>query len=204
MGLDIYKYEIINPSGKQKDYLERQNYFILKKTETNKNMISFFKNFKKFVVKKEGDYIDWKKSFENIGLNYSDYELRCTSHKGYEFVKKGSSYVLNIFDDEDLNNQNDPADYVLFNDEMLSVFKETVKTIYTEQIGYQRKGMKKEFYSDYLSGCWYVAESNISEDNGVYFAYNKTLLDKAKKFAENETSIKNWTLKDNECVYFSA
>lgn len=209
MGLDIYKYKIVDVSMMTLEEKDKYSSFKLEKDETNKNTIAFFETFKHFSIKEEQEYIHWVKTFEAIGLKYGDYEWRSTSNKGYEFVKKGSNYVINIFDDEDeaIKNQilTDPFEYVVINDEMLITYFESVDVIYAEENNYQRKGMDKSFYSDYLSGCWYVAESNINEDDGIFFAFTKELLDKAKNYSYDcdETPITKWELEENEFVFFS-
>lgn len=188
MGLDIIGCRvIIDESEINKD----TPYIRYTKDETNKNILSFFKHFEKYIHSKDEEFLDFEKLFEEHKLKYDDFNL-------LSYGTEENGKVMFTF--ENISNKDET---ISFEEIIIPIIIENIQVIYYENTNfYQRKGMKENFYSQYLSGCWYVADSKIDKDDGILFAFTDELVEKAKTFAEKNTPIKKFKLSELEFLDF--
>jgi len=188
MGLDIYKYKI----SKERVQGEFAPNRILKSTfSDSKNGLDFFKKFKKYIILDDVEYYDIENFFIQKNINIDDYNLFIEDSSVFTFVNKITEERLTI-------KHNDPE---------FKTIQEEAIYMKIPEIGYQRKGMKKEFYSEFLNGCWYIAgaEKKFKDCNeDIYFILDNTQLNYAKTFVEDkECALYNWELRDDEFIYLS-
>lgn len=186
MGLDIYKYRVVKKGtlGSDKQIFD----------DSTKNEIAFFEHFKDFVVYEDIEYYDWEKTFESLGYDENNYEW---IYQRYNDEKEDTEFgYKEIGTDKEIS---------IFNSQCIPVIRSTpVLYIKNDNDFYQRKQMSTEFYSHYLGGCWYVAESAIPLDEGIRFAFTQELVDRAKEYADDGSPIKDLVLGENEFIYFCA
>ena len=187
MGLDIYKYRVVD-KGTHGAHIHIFS-------DDTKNEVAFFEYFKDFVTYEDIEFYDWEKTFESLGYDQNNYRW---TYQGYNEEKDDTEFKY-----KENGTENEIS---IFHSQCIFKTVPTAVLFYVnaEPYFYQRKGMKKEFYSHYYGGCWYVAESAIPTDEGISFAFTQDILDKAKEYAEDDTPIKNCILGKNEFVYFCA
>lgn len=196
MGLDIYKYTVLKKEDGE-NLARNEEFFELPYREKNKHMIGLFNHFKDYVFKKE--YVVFnEEAFESKYLN------------GCGYIDFFSVPEWNISLPEDF----EPDGYILVRDDDSSVFiskKEydsfwvSVKldTLLVASEYLQRKGMSKEFYSEFLSGCWYITDSKNDKDDSPNVVYTNDMLNEAKKYCiDDEYPIASLVLAENEFLYF--
>jgi hypothetical protein len=191
MGLDIQKYRVVKHTVQPNKDVHT---FKLTLDTTNRNELAFFQHFRDYTYTVQTDYIDVGPWFEGKGLRFEDYRLRAIRYDEHR-NDTASDYELIA----------DPSVKITaYNIELpLIVVEETALDVVNVP-GYQRKQMSTEFYSDYLQGCWYVADASGDKDNGIIFAYTKELLDQAKTYADPNAPIHSWSLGKLEFVEFDA
>lgn len=177
MGLDISLYEVDSNATK---------FVYLEPDHTNKSRIRLFDKFAKFVQIKSHPVVDILATFQKVGLNYEDYSLYCTVDDRYTF-----------------NHDSDGTEITFHQDDLVLVDIE-IKYLPVKSISYQRKGMNREFYTQYLAGCWYVSsDTSINEDDSLDFAIAQDELERAKQFAVDGEPIHNWKLNEMQFVEFN-
>lgn len=187
MGLDIIGCRVLTDVS---EITKDTSYIRCDKDETNKNILAFVKHFEKYIHSKSEEYLDFDTLFEQSNLKYDDYNF---ISYGVEENGKVMFNFENILTKE----------LISFEESKIPTIFKDIQVIYYEGTNfYQRKGMKEEFYSEYLSGCWYVADSKIDKDDGILFAFTDELVEKAKTFAEKGTPIKKFKLGELEFLDF--
>jgi len=71
---------------------------------------------------------------------------------------------------------------------VLPIINKKELALSTKQIDYQRKGMNKEFYKNYLG-------------KEIYYFWTNSQLDKIKKYCDEDEPLMNWNLKENQFIY---
>ena len=176
MGLDIYKFEVVDDSDES---------ITLYPDDTNKSKTALFEKFNKFVKVSKVDGIDRIATFENLGKDYQHYDFVGTG-EGIDFYNSHTEERLTISFDQAVHQTI------------------IVKELPVKEIKYQRKQMYSEFYTKFLAGCWYISEdTEIHEDDSKDYIFCKEDLDKAKKFAVDGAPIKEWDVADNQFVHFN-
>ncbi len=182
MGLDIYFYQVLEGNTKCKkedckwggDCTESN--LDLNKEDTNKSRIATFEAFKDKAFDVENEYLDIEKYKKDNG--YEDYEMVAQS-----YGEKSIGTLLKREDDGSLDYDN--GDTVEINLDYVPLFIENERRLDVCEVGYQRKGMKKNFYSDFIAGCWYVTENTeLEEDDSLDIIYKKEDFDRLKTYLD--------------------
>lgn len=179
MGLDIYCYTVV-PEKTEKSITYQLSIF-----EKNKHEIALFEHFKDFVTLKEEEIFNDKKFSDFIG---NDVEcINFTSEDGY--------YIITLDNDRE----------IFITEETYQSFFDScqLKTLYVIPYYLQRKGMSVKFYSEFLSGCWYIADSDNNEEDSPNVIFTNEMLKKAKTYADRNSPIKSLQLESNQFIYFS-
>lgn len=170
MGLDINIYKTIQPTKKLIDTC------VSDEDSLPHNLCGFsidenstLERFKDLSFKKTVEYIDFQKTFADLGLKFEEYKWDMTAEKGYYFM-------LNDNEPPDMNLCDDSEDYTGWD---LVVGWEMLKTIFKEEdwilaenIGWQRKGANTLFYEkDIWSHPPIVKESVLMEHFKLYFSH---------------------------------
>jgi hypothetical protein len=148
MGLDIYVVKPIEPTKKLINQVLKdkslpnglEDYSITDNPELER--------WKHLSFKKQVEYIDFKKSFEQFGLKEEDYEWRMTGGNGYYFDKKYKSSIISLtalVDDEF------GYDLCIPWEKLITFFKEE-DIIIGQEVGWQRKGANSLFYQKNENG----------------------------------------------------
>jgi hypothetical protein len=178
MGLDITLYRVTKDTDAQK--------FVLYPDDTNQSKLALFEKFKDFVVDATEHQTDIQKTFDLLGLDYKKYIFREVYADEVSFVDKDSGEELRI-----------PC-------ANLVEVEVPVKKLFVAQEAYQRKGMRKEFYTEIIAGCWYVDEnSSLADDESMDFALTQEDLDRAKTYADEDAPIHQWMLDEETFVEFN-
>ena len=195
MGLDIYKYRLAEPGEESDDFRE-----LIKEDfgGTNKAMNEFFERFKDKTVEVENTFYNVKEWFDNKKLDYRDYVCVET-----EYGPSGAiGTYAKVDDNKDIDYDNTIK--VVFSD--LSEYKKSQQAIRVIETDYQRKGMNKDFYTKFLSGCWYIStETELSEDDSKDIIFTKSDFEKAKEFLQSdEGGMAEWDfIEGRDAIYFS-
>lgn len=181
MGLDVYKMMVVE---------ESEHFFDLFEYEENKSMKALFNHFKNYAKDAVVEVDDWEKTFSDMGMHCEDWE-----------------WVSSTFDGESMKvtfHNPETKDVVKVNFEDVATKRVNVKRLFYTETAYQRKQMKTEFYTEFLSGCWYVSEDTQNEvEDSPDYVFTQQELNRAKSYATIGAPIVDWNLKDNEFVYFS-
>ena len=217
MGLDIYKYRPI--MEKTKDH-----YITLDKNL--KASVRMFDKFKNFIQLEDEEFLDLDLYFEKRGLDFSNYKFEYST--GLTGAKEQVLAELNDSRADSINNVEfiDIMDrgnteqkfigylvfsniktgaFVLFEEDVLPIKVIQEQVIYVEETGYQRKGMNRSFYTEFLSGCWYVDnDSKINEEDSLDVLSSKEEFDKMKEYVVIEDGyflpIMEWDFKEGEDI----
>lgn len=184
MGLDIYLYEI-DPNG--------DNTVENDPSYPNKYRDALFENFKDHVINKESDGFDIEAMFASRGLSHKDWSLLSTI---YDVIETDSGLAFTY--------QNDlTGEQIKFTKDQLINVKITTLVLSVREIGYQRKSMVNSFYTEILSGCWYVT-GDIDKDSAdsMDVVFDNDQLAKVKIHAVAGSPILNWSLGPNQFIYF--
>lgn len=180
MGLDAYKCKL------DKD---GENTITLYKDDTNKSKLALFERYSEYVEDGVQVLYDFDAALQKKGKNPDEWEWLSTEHHDRTtstFGKIGAKDRIAI-DSEEIPLRNEP-----------------VKRLRYTEVGYQRKQMKVEFYTNFLAGCWYLSEDTDKlKDDSIDYVLTQQELDCAKSYAIIGAPISDWNLKDNEFVYFS-
>ena len=226
MGLDIYNMKIIKkedlpPEIKDGiDHEELMNIVYKNDNFDGLNYLSEFEAeypnekrlFEKFkedkVLVKNVTLFDFEKSFKCAGLNIDDYSWYSMEFEDNPEDEDNPFTIVKFYE----KNKEDPESNIISfseKDNSLKIKKMDINylIIWKDEDGfYQRKGMKQEFYDKYTN-CWYMVNENDAreEDPLIYlFKEDKDLLKDIKKYAEENTNILNYEIKDdNEVLVFS-
>lgn len=179
MGLDIYKRVVCTPDD------DDASEMILGFEETNKSIIALFEHFSDYVYERDVKHADFQPLLDTHGM----VEIKGISY-GDDVIFTG------------VNAQGEVFDFIVEYDDIPHVFIHC-KCMKYKEIGYQRKGMNKQFYTEWLSGCWYVAESERNDDEAEIVIFSNERLKQCKKYCDDGQPFKNWSLTDKEYVAFS-
>lgn len=181
MGLDVYKMMVVG---------ESEHFFDLFEDEENKSMKALFNHFKDYLKDVAVEVNDWEKTFSGMRMCYEDWEWTSSTFDQdcvvVEFCNTKTKDVLKV------NAENVTTKFV------------NAKRLFYTETAYQRKQMETGFYTEFLSGCWYVSEDtqNEAEDSPDY-VFTQQELDRAKSYAMVGAPIVDWELEDKEFAYFS-
>lgn len=181
MGLDVYKIMVVE---------ESEHFFDLFEYEENKSMKALFNHFKNYAKDVVVEVYDLEKTFSGMEMRYEDWEWKYTTFDG---------------DDAVVTFRNpETKDVLKVNCEDVATKRVNAKRLFYTETAYQRKQMKTEFYTEFLSGCWYVSEDTQNEvEDSPDYVFTQQELNRAKSYAMIGAPIVDWSLKDNEFVYFS-
>lgn len=179
MGLDVYKCKV-DKRG--------ESTITLYKEDTNKSKIALFEKYSGWVEDELQEVYDFELALKNKGKNIDEWEWLSTSYDHnttFTFSKIGTKDRI-VFDSNDIPLRNEP-----------------VKRLRYSGVGYQRKQMKVEFYTNFLAGCWYVSEdTDKQEDDSVDYVITQDDLELAKTYCEDDAPMLQWTLGENEFIHF--
>jgi len=163
MGLDIYLEKIVNESN--------DKHPLTLSYDANQCMIDMFKYFDKYTHKVKTEYYDLEKYFKDeYGIDYEK-EIKLSIYSNtYKFYDKNDK----LYEIKDI-------------DKIPTIVKDEL-AIYSVEIGYQRKGMKNEFYKEYLN-------------KDIYVFWTNEQLEEIKKYCEPEANVLDWKLEDNQFIY---
>ena len=154
--------------------------------ETNKSKLALFHHFKEYVYDATREVYD----METLRTRHGVVELTrmCSDDLGWEMTgRNAEGNEINFF----------------CRDEDIPIKTEHGKGLRFEEVEYQRKGMKQEFYTNVLSGCWYVVDApDKSPDDANNFIFTNDLLDECKRYCEPNQRLLNWHLSEKEFVLF--
>lgn len=196
MGLDLYKMKVLKKadfdllSENEKSRFEPMTKY---EDEDNISTLNFFKKFNDYIVVENVEFYDFESKFKELGLDVNNYK-----QISYRFSEYNEYFEFQ-------NETNKDDTFKLYTKNLKTISK-PVENIYVKEIGYQRKGMKYEFYKEFYGSCWYVNgnDTEIQETETKYFVINNEDLNQMKKYAENDEPIKNWKLENDEFIYISA
>ena len=174
MGLDIYVRKIIKEQKREDDY------FQIDDEENNIPFPEWTKPFENEIVEKR---FDWEKYKEESGIDIND-DYPC-----YRYEKLTVLYPIKVGENE----------YINIDLDKVPICEVKIKSLFYEEVGYQRKGLNSNFYKDYEDG-------KIGK-----FVWTKEELERYKKdYCDNELSKNNFqeNIIDNftegeDCVTFS-
>lgn len=175
MGLDIHKNK---PCSKE----NADDSIQIFSDNTNKAVLALFEKFKDFVVDETEEIYNINEKTSN-GFVYS----------GMMLGEDDSCYLL--FEKDEVSYK--------FASDTFPIDKIPVKRLYYKEICYQRKGMKKSFYTDILSGCWYVEETEKNHDDSNDVIFTNELFQLSKTHCEEWSSYKDWILNADEFILYS-
>lgn len=179
MGLDVYK----NKVGKHGEHT-----LTLYKDDSNKSKIALFEKYSAFVEDDVEALYDIDSALKKKVHNPHEWEWLSTKYDScttYTFGKIGTNERI-VIDSEEIPLRNEP-----------------VKRLRYTNVGYQRKQMKAEFYTDFLAGCWYVSEdTDKHEDDSMDYVLTQDDLELAQTYCEDGAPMLEWVLGDNEFVHF--
>lgn len=180
MGLDIYLYEINSRGSKT---------FTLSNRAVNRSELLLFEKFNELTTSIDVEYYSFIECFKNKQLELKDYTWVMQDEKGYHFECNDTKNII-VFDYNTLEN---------------FTYIEKEKCLYAEEISYQRKGVTKDFYNKFYGNCWYVSnDSNIEEGQEHIFICDNETLKIVQQYCKDDYPFKDWCLKDNQFIYFSA
>lgn len=176
MGLDIHLYEVDTTS---------EQFLVLYEEDTNKSKNALFEKYFKCVVKDVEKIVDEEATFKKKCIDFEDYEWCMVSEDFIQYTNISDNSTIEICWDE-------------------CEWKEIpIKKLPVCSVVYQRKGMVESFYTQFLSGCWYVSEeTELDVDDSKDFVLTQQDLDKAKEFCKDGYPLKSWVLQDNQFVGF--
>ena len=182
MGLDIYKCKLDK---------EGSEVITLYKDDTNKSKLALFEKYADHAEDAVEAFYDFDTAFKLRGEKREEWEL-------WSFTCSDDDKATIAF------NKIGTEDRILFDEKDVPCYNESVKLLHYSMIGYQRKQMKPTFYTQVLSGCWYVSEdTDKHEDDSIDFVLTQEGLEQVKIHCESSASMLEWELGEDEFVYFS-
>lgn len=179
MGLDVYKHKV-DKRGERT--------LTLYKDDTNKSKLTIFEKYSDFAEDGVEVLYDFDTALQKKGKNPDEWEWLSTKvcdRTTITFGKIGSKERI-AFDSADIPLRNEP-----------------VKLLRYTKVGYQRNQMKVEFYTGFLSGCWYVSEdTDKNKDDSMDYVLTQDDLELAKTYCEDGAPMLEWVLGENEFVHF--
>lgn len=167
--------------------------------DTNKYMLAFFEKFKDYVVVIPEECYDNVATMKKFGYDYDKYDSDiCSKTQEFFAIEEDIEMIFKVIDpiSQEVLLVIEERDIILVNVD--------VKHIAYHPIHWQRSGMRKEFFTQYLAGCFYVSEdTTIAQDESMDIIYIQSDLDLAKTFAEPNQPIHEWLLQENQFVFFS-
>jgi hypothetical protein len=158
---------------------------------TNKAIERLRNRFSNYIVEEDVEYIDVKKVREDndipvdaaiVGIGYGGEDSTMTFDIG-----NGDTKTVKI-------GSNPPS--IMGKEE----------TLYGIEVEYQRKCMNTEFFTEVLSGCWYVDDNTeVSKDDSLEAVTTKEEFDKIKEYvSSDDCPLNNWEFVEGEnFIYFS-
>lgn len=192
MGLDIMMYKVI-----RKEEVEPDSEIVMtfSSDETNKSILELKEKFIDRISKVTNEYLDIEKA-EELGIIPKGYV-----NTGMSIGQKGTFLR---FADPDEDGDEDTSIEVNYED--IPTYEREDEVLYGHEIEYQRKCMSDKFYTDFLSGCWYMpGESDRSYDDSNEVISTKKKFDEARKYLlENSCPMMRWDFVEGEnFIYFS-
>jgi len=188
---------------------------------------------------KEMTYVDWKKSFSDLGLNDEDYEwcssggvtddwerheqdvrvaLKiddwATTRQHLDSVLKTNDWATvkehfilastpnewetvkqhldwNLFDTYVTFKNKISGEKLVFKEKSLPIYSRIEKIIFCEEIGYQRKGANKQFFTDKIWDSPAIVDlKTLNEIGEKYFSHDENFKENIiDKFVEGETFV---------------
>ena len=182
MGLDIYKCKLDKEGGEV---------ITLYKDDTNKSKLALFEKYADHVEDAVEEFYDFDTAFQLIGEKREEWKLM-------SFAYSDDDKATIAF------NKIGTEDRILFDEKDVQRYNESVKLLRYSGVGYQRKQMKESFYTQVLSGCWYVSEdTDRHEDDSIDFVLTQEVLEQVKIHCESSATMLEWELGEDEFVYFS-
>lgn len=214
MGLDIYKCKamIIPDDYDNFELRDLQPYINLteeEKTIDKKIFEKFKKKLSKFITYKNIEYYDFKKYFDDYGLDFDDYKWHGGINNKEYFVHKDKfEYINNIYEDEDITTYDVMrlfkkithfnSDFIVINLDKCPIYTIKSEIIYYKELQgfYQRKEVNSSFYEKILK------ESNNFNDEINYIVSNRDLK-LIKKYTNKNCDMRKWHIEEDEFIYFS-
>lgn len=197
MGLDIMMYEVIQ---KDKECGDRESSeFTLYPEETNKSILRLFDKFKHLAFKKREEYLDIEKYKNEHGL------------KGYTIVEQvwmgeDSTLTFMKYNGKGKLDENSNKTVVKVSDIPTKMQEDLV--LKACEVKYQRKGMKKEFYTEVVAGCWYIDDNTkLDQDDSLEFITTQNEFERVKKYVDCEYCDKTFAdwdfVEGRHFIFFS-
>lgn len=156
MGLDICVKKIVDKSeAKESEF----GYDYIRLIDDEGNYINNFPIWtKEFEYDFEEDWYDWKKFKEETGIDVKDSDWISTEYGERAIMTIWPHSAGKLPEVEDFKN-GDNIDWNAWREarkpiitidlKKVPTYKKNVKILYTEEVGYQRRGLNKKFYDDY-------------------------------------------------------
>lgn len=135
MGLDIYVQRIVK-TPTDKDYYIR---LIDDEGNYQNNFPEWTKEFEQSVTE---HWYDWDKYKTQTGIDLNQYDWG-----GEEYSNRGSFMRIYPKGEEPTDKNRIEIDL-----EKVPTYDKTIKVLYYDEVGYQRKGLNDKFYDDYRNG----------------------------------------------------
>lgn len=193
MGLDVVLKKVIEPTAEHIASADKYT------DDISMNIISGIEGqtelqvFKDHSFKKNIEYNDFEKTFENRGLNFNDYEWRSCG--------EDPEGKYNFNPDEEITDfwwrfvHPETQEDLWIKDSELVKFTVEEDCIVAKEVGYQRKGANQQFYSDGMWGAPCITDkATVIEHWQKYFSETAELKwhfeeNIVNKFKEGETYL---------------
>jgi hypothetical protein len=191
MELDIRKYKLIHPNDIQNDK-KYEKFHFTEEYENNKSIANFINQYSDYIQHETVERANFRKKFEEMGLNYDDYGWLYYGDKiafcTKEFYESEKFINFSYYKENEENKFFPHVVYLTF--EECEQYLIEIKFIYhTPELDYQRKGISNDFIFE-------------DEVDGICFVYSNEKLEEIKKYAEEDAIIKSWILNEKEFIVF--
>jgi hypothetical protein len=80
------------------------------------------------------------------------------------------------------------------------VYTKPVSGLYGKEVGYQRKCMKGEFFTEVLSGCWYISEdTDVSPEDSLEVVVTNEDFERVKGYTiDSDCPINSWDFQEGK------
>lgn len=183
MGLDIYRLKVRHPDDVSSIHPHRLHKLMVSNDDLkeNKSLSDVLKKFQLFVTKSQTEYYNIKDTAIKHDIPVSWY------YAGLSMLgEKGNVMVFS--DENDVHKREIPLEDVV-------VVIDDCYTLYSEEVGYQRKDCTGPMFDEFFGGG--------EEYFGIHYTPYNEVLDVAKTYTNPGSSMESWVLLDDEFICFS-
>lgn len=192
MGLDIYHYKVLKEATAESTRIG------FAKEETNKARILAEEMFKDNIEIVDNEYMDVDTYLKENGYD-----------KGWQMVGQSyngphNSFLSMLKQEEDGSYDYSNGERKEINMDKLATIIQKDKELNVQEIGYQRKGMNSDFYTKFVSGCWYInTDTELAPEDSIEIISTQEQFDKMKTFSDGGP-VNYWEFIEGEdLIYLS-